>query len=126
AIDQAAQAARCALAMRDIARRAPMALATGRGEDAGALPVGEVIDRAAELLRLARANPGRIAKAAVRPIRLDEVTAGLLDLRFVVGGDEGGLELWGEREAVEETRTLLGKSTPFLGRDQELTLLREV
>ena len=110
--DQVVQAARCALALEAIIPDSPMALATGRGVMAGRWPVGEAIDRAVKLLAAA---PGRV--------RLDEVTAGLLDTRFDVGGDEAGLFLVGERDVIEVTRTLLGKATPCVGRDRELAVL---
>src|SRR5262249_25296074 len=55
------------------------------------------------------------------PIRIDELTAGLLDVRFEVGGDEAGLLLLCERESLEGTRRLLGRATPFVGRERELS-----
>ena len=114
--DQAIQAARCALALKAIAPAAPMALATGRGVMAGRWPVGEAIDRAARLLGPAR-------RASPHLVRVDEITAGLLDTRFDVGGDEAGLYVIGERDVVEVARTLLGKPTPCVGRDRELGVL---
>ncbi len=122
ATDQAAMAARCALALRGALPEAPMAIGTGRGILAGArLPVGEVIDRAVSALRGLRAARAGAA-AGPGPIRLDDVTAGLLDARFEVSGDAHGLTLVGER-AVETTRTLLGKPTTCVGRERELELL---
>jgi hypothetical protein len=44
-------------------------------------------------------------------------------VRFDVGGDAGGLVLHAEREQMEATRTLLGKPTPFVGRERELNVL---
>ncbi len=112
ASEQVMQAARCALALKAIVPASPMVLATGRGVMAGRWPVGEAIDRAVRLL-------------GVTPhlVRLDEVTAGLLDTRFDVGGDDAGLYLVGERDVVEVSRTLLGKPTPCVGRDRELGVL---
>jgi tetratricopeptide (TPR) repeat protein len=110
--DQVVQAARCALALKAIVPEAPMALATGRGVMAGRWPVGEAIDRAVNLLGASSAS-----------VRVDEVTAGLLDTRFDVGGDEAGLYVIGERDVIEVTRTLLGKATPCIGRDRELGVL---
>ncbi len=116
ATDQVAQAARCALAMRAHLPEARVALATGRGLFAGRWPVGEVIDRAARLLHRGGGAPGTI--------RVDEVTAGLLDEHFDVGGGAGGLlELRGERAIVESARTLLGKATPCVGREREIASL---
>jgi hypothetical protein len=92
ATDQAAQAARCALALGAIAPDRPLAIAMGRTEWGSKLPGGDVIDHAARLL----------AQAVRRPddpplIALDEVSAGLLDARFDVierretgGGDPDG------------------------------------
>ncbi len=117
ATDQAAQAARCALAMRAVAPDRPMALATGRGVVAARLPVGEAIDRAGRLLLLAE------AARSLPGIVLDEVTAGLLDAHFEVQGSETGLFLCGERELANAARTLLGKPTSCVGRDRELRIL---
>lgn len=137
ATDQAAEAARCALALRALADGRPIALATGRGQVGGRLPIGEAIDRAARML----ARLGRGGEEAAQPISLDEVTAGLLDGRFDVrvtawgsGGAAGldpaegpSVERWfalhGEREAGADGRTLLGKPTSCVGRERELSAL---
>ena len=139
--EQAARAARCALAMRAALPGVPMVLATGRGVVDGDLPVGEVIDRAARAL----------AGAPGDAVRLDEITAGLLDARFDVAFDAGPgaigdapsgpptirdasgpptdvderppPTLRGERGAELAVRTLLGKPTPCVGRERELALL---
>ena len=118
ATDQAMQAARCALAIRPLVKDSPMVLSTGRSDVKERLPIGEVIDRAAALLRIERKaiTPGVV-------IRIDDVTAGLLDARFDLGGDSKGLLLRGERESFESTRTLLGKATSCVGRERELALL---
>jgi hypothetical protein len=116
ATDQVTKAARCALTMRAMLPGVPMALATGRGVIAGRWPVGQAIDRAARLLH------GRSPRD-LAAIRIDEVTAGLLDVHFEVGGTGASLELRGERELVETTRTLLGKPTPCVGRERELDAL---
>jgi tetratricopeptide (TPR) repeat protein len=114
ATDQAAGAARCALGLRETLPDRAIALATGRGVIAGSLPIGEVIDRAARMLSAHCAGS----------IRVDELTAGLLDPRFVVGGDERGLALFGERDLAEASRSLLGRQSPCVGRDAELGHLR--
>jgi tetratricopeptide (TPR) repeat protein len=111
ATDQAAAAARCALALRRAVPGAAVALATGTGFLAGRLPVGEVIERAVALLREATDTQG---------IRADEATAGLLDARFELGA---GFELRGERDPAEATRTLLGRPSPCVGRDREIASL---
>ncbi len=92
ATDLCARAARFARGLLGSWPDASVALATGRGQLRGALPLGEVIDRAAGLL--AGGEPGP-------PLRLDEISAGLLAI----------------------TRPLLGKATPCVGRERELATL---
>ncbi len=113
ATELAARAARCALALRAMAEALPVALVTGRGSLEAGVPIGEAIDRGVELLRRARGE-GRIG------VRLDPTTAGLLDERFPVDGDEAGLFLLAESLRTEAGRTLLGTATPFVGREREM------
>jgi tetratricopeptide (TPR) repeat protein len=120
ATDLAARAAQCALAIQERLPDRATALATGRAEVRGALPVGAVIDRAARLLSAA---PGSDVEGAARPVLIDEVTAGLLDSRFELGDGGAGLFVRRARAALEPTRTLLGKPTPYVGREQQLTAL---
>jgi tetratricopeptide (TPR) repeat protein len=113
ASEQAVIAAACALDLRDAHPSARIALATGRAlTTAGGLP-GPVIDQAASLL----------VHSVSPAIRLDEVTAGLLGERFEVRQDSQGRALMGKRGEAESSRTLLGKATPFVGRDRELGIL---
>jgi len=131
ATDVAATAARCALALRAALGNVPMSLATGRGGVTGRLPFGDVVDRAAGLMGRAQDSAGAVERISqvdgpVRGIRLDEATAGLLDVRFEVSGDAAGLVLVRERESVDVTRTLLGRPTPCVGRDRELGLLHAI
>jgi tetratricopeptide (TPR) repeat protein len=124
ATDQAARAARLAIALRDAAplhgRRA-IAVVTGRGESTGRLRVGDAVDRAARMLADHRAAPADAA-----PILLDDVTANLLDARFDVREADQGLVLRGERAITEGARTLLGKATACVGRDRELGWLEDL
>jgi tetratricopeptide (TPR) repeat protein len=117
ASDQAALAAGCALALRATLPDWAVAIATGRAEVAGARPAGDAIERAGQ--RIGK----RLRAGGPVTIDLDDVTAGLLDLRFDVAAGPLGLELRGEHEVAERTRTLLGRPTPFVGRDRELTTL---
>jgi tetratricopeptide (TPR) repeat protein len=112
--DLAARAARCALAMRARIAGVPMALAAARAEVTAKIKVGEVIDRAARWTR---------RDQRVDFVRIDDVTAGLLDVRFDVVHDSEALYLRAERELVEGARTLLGKPTACVGRDRELASL---
>ena len=113
--DQAARAARSALAVRQGYPGAAITVVAGRGERASRLPMGDVIDRGVELLR----------RTAAGAIRVDEGIAGLIAAAFDLRGDEAGLLLCRER-AAEGKRTLLGKATPFVGRDRELSALEAI
>jgi len=113
ATDQASRASRCALRMAALVPEAAMAIATGRADASARLPVGEVIDRASQLLAASEKNGG---------IHIDELTAGLLDLRF----DVEAQRLRGFRELLNARRTLLGKPTPCVGRTRELGTLEAI
>ncbi|WP_437668833.1 protein kinase domain-containing protein [Sorangium sp. So ce131] len=129
ATDLAAQAARCALALRSADRDRPMALATGRVEVTGGLPASDLIDRAARMVAqpapALRGAPALSAPASGRraPIAIDEVTAGLLDARFEVVETEAGLWLRGEEALAQGARMLLGRPTACVGRDWEISTL---
>ncbi|WP_438023632.1 serine/threonine-protein kinase [Sorangium sp. So ce233] len=113
--DLAARAARCALALKELLGGAPVALATGRAEMAARVPVGELIDRAFQMLA---ADDDRFPLAGVR---IDEVTAGLIGARFDVTEDAAGRVLHGARD--ERTAQLLGRPTTYVGRERELAML---
>jgi tRNA A-37 threonylcarbamoyl transferase component Bud32/tetratricopeptide (TPR) repeat protein len=119
ATDHAAHAARFALALREMMPDAPIVLATGRGVVTGKFPVGEVLDRAARLL-----SDSPVPSATrTGPVRVDEVTAGLLDLRFEVVDDGKSTELRGTRESHDVPRSVLGRPTSCVGRDRDLRTL---
>ncbi|MBI2892277.1 MAG: protein kinase [Deltaproteobacteria bacterium] len=118
ATDLAARGARAALALRSALGAVPLALATGGAEIEGRGPAGETIDRAADLLCGGDgAAPG---------VFLDDVTAGLLDGRFEVDWRSSPALLVRERDTAEVPRTLLGKTTPFVGRDRELAMIESM
>jgi tetratricopeptide (TPR) repeat protein len=114
AVDRAEEAARCALEVRRLLPDAALVLATGHSEVVGERPLGRTIDRAAGLL-LGRRGDARIV--------VDEPTVPMLEGRFLVRHADG-IELHAERDAVELRSTLLGKATPFVGREGEVTLLK--
>jgi serine/threonine protein kinase/tetratricopeptide (TPR) repeat protein len=114
ATDLASRAARFALAMRARVPGLPIVVVTGRADVTRRLPVGQAIDRGVALLNGLASEVG---------VRLDAVTAGLLDLRFEVVGNGDALFLRSEREVAEGARTLLGRPTPFVGRDRDLRTL---
>jgi tetratricopeptide (TPR) repeat protein len=116
--DLAVRAARCALALRRAFGTAPIALATGRAIVSSRTPFGEIIERAARLLDLPVD-----ATSETRAVRIDDVTAGLLDASFVVVHDARGAALRGELAPIDASRTLLGRPTPCVGRDRELANL---
>ncbi|MCY1074603.1 serine/threonine-protein kinase [Archangium lansingense] len=119
ATDQAALAARCALTFKERWTEAEVVLVTGLGVLSESLPVGEAMDRAGQLLRELE---GLRASSAL--VVLDEVTAGLLGPGFLLSRSEAGTYLLhGEQLGADESRPLLGKPTPCVGRAQELALL---
>jgi eukaryotic-like serine/threonine-protein kinase len=138
--DQAMLAARCALTIRAHLPDAPIAVATGRSDASLPVPVGEVIERAARLVRgaadaLDKSEPTlsdepsmpsiewEPLSRAARLVRIDDVTAALLGPRFDVTGEADALALVGEKGAGEFDRTVLGVATPFVGREREMALL---
>jgi tetratricopeptide (TPR) repeat protein len=116
ATDQAAHAARCALRLRALAQETRIVLVTARDEDAGRLALGSIARRAADLLEL---------DEEAGAVRIDESTQALLDIRFDVSVGPGGIFLRGEHEIGSGTRTLLGKPSPYLGRERELRSVRD-
>ncbi len=113
ATDQAARAARCALAMRAVLPDVPLVVSTGPGRFSAWSVAGEVIDNGIRLLR--GTAPGAI--------RLDDVAVGLLDTRFEIRRDGTAPFLRGERDVFEVKRNLLGKATDFVGRGREMSML---
>src|SRR5262245_40980015 len=110
AIDRVARAARCALALRSALPGARFALATARVSSSAGF--GPMIDRAARVLAARSAG-----------ITLDDVTAAMLDDRFEIAPRDGWFELSREREGLGSARRLLGRPSPFVGRDRELRQL---
>lgn len=109
AMEQAVRAARCALALRTAVSGLAIAVVELRREDGM-----ELGDRLHSCLRLLdRENI----------IRVNDGTAGLLGTRFHLGGDETGLWIDEEHDIDRGARTLLGKPTPFVGRQDELSLI---
>lgn len=117
ATDQVLRAARAALLLFDRCPGARVALATGRarvGRREGIF-VGDAIDRVFRLLDRAHPSEG---------VYIDELTAGLLDERFVVAKQNDGMVLRAERVVTDESKRLLGRPTPCVGRERELSTLQ--
>lgn len=114
-VDQAASGARCALWIALAAPMASVVLVTGRGESTSRLPVGEALERAAALLDEALTIAQREAL-----VLIDHNTQGLLEGRFELSERAGRVWLCRELQSGHEIRTLLGKKSPFVGREREM------
>ena len=120
--DEAAQAASCALAIHAAVPGAQVAIATGPAEMSGRWAAGPVVDRALALLDATRPERPEAATGDT-DIRMDDVTSGLLDVRFSVHGAGALRILAGARAFAGESRKVLGKPTPCVGRERELAFL---
>ncbi|MBX7197029.1 MAG: AAA family ATPase [Sandaracinaceae bacterium] len=113
ATDRATAAARCALTLRERLPRRAIALTTGLAVVGAGMPWGDAIDRAAARL-LGHDDAG---------VWLDDVTASLVGARFEVELREGQPLLLGAREELDDTRLFLGRATPFVGRERDLSFV---
>ncbi len=120
ATDLATLAAHCALTVKERLPDRHVVLTTGLSLRHEPVPVGEVMDRAGALLYdLEERNI-----ASTTHVVLDDTTAGLLGPRFRLGRESSGtFLLQDEHVSVDESRPLLGRPTPCVGREQELALL---
>jgi hypothetical protein len=116
--EQAERVAGCALALGRSAPGAQLSLATGRSDTSVGSPLGRVIDCAVHLLRAS-------GEPSTQGVLVDEVTFLLLETRFAFTplGRSRFLLTDAVRPAFGEGRRLLSKTTPFVGRDEELALL---
>ena len=113
--DGAALAVRAAVFLKERRPAFLVAVATGRGVVSEGIPRGEGIDRAAWLLR---------CPAPTEHVRIDALTSELVAARFelrAAGPDV--FSVLGERTSLDESRPLLGRATPCVGREQELGAL---
>lgn len=122
ATDQAVQAAHAALLLREAWPGARVVVTTGRGARPGEVPMGEALDRAARMLSQ-QTLPGE-GTGGQAGLLLDEVTTALVEGRFEVARRGTGVfELRGPRTTPDESRPLLGRPTPCVGRERELAQL---
>ena len=113
-LDQATQAARCALRLKAALPDASLGISTSRADMAGKLSLGDVIDQAGHLLAFTPAGT----------IHVDPLTAHLLETRFEIEAlATGASRLLFEKGIREAPRTLMGKAVPCFGRDREVDLL---
>jgi serine/threonine protein kinase len=126
--DQAAQAARLACLVKDHWPEAQVVVVTGKGSrNQGGLS-GEVLDRAWRLIGQSQQG-GLDRSARTLQIRIDSLSAGLLQARFELAplsSGEEGFVLGSERLEADTGRLLLGKPTPCVGRERELATLESV
>ena len=127
--DQAVRAARCARALRTVLPSAPMAAVAGRGELAGPVPVGEVVERGSALLGPASETLTAGSLGGPREpvpgghVQIDDVMAGLLGGRFEVHRRAGSLWLGDEARDGTTSRERQG-AFELVGRRRELANLR--
>jgi hypothetical protein len=115
ATDLVGRAAELALEVKRRLPEAPIALATGQAVLVdGRLPLGEAVDRACRAALDQREAFG---------VGLDALAAGLLGPRFVLDATGRRLLTLASTTVEDGARPLLGKPTPFVGRDRELTSL---
>ncbi len=113
-LDQATQAARCALRLKAALPDASLGISTSRADMAGKLSLGDVIDQAGHLLAFTPAGT----------IHIDPLTSHLLETRFEIQTlPDGASRLLFEKGIREAPRTLMGKPVPCFGRDREVGLL---
>ncbi len=118
ATDQAAMAARTALAIRDLALRLPITLATGRAS----AHIGSLYSDAA--IRASALSTH--CSSTETSIPIDETTRGLLDMRFSIENRSGVYFLINEDPFGEPGRLLCGRPAPFVGREREVRLIEQI
>jgi tetratricopeptide (TPR) repeat protein len=113
-LDQATQAARCALRLKAALPDASLGISTSRADLAGKLSLGDVIDQAGHLL----------GNTPAGTIHIDGLTAHLLEPHFEIQAlADGAARLLFEKGIREAPRTLMGMQVPCFGRDREIDIL---
>lgn len=108
----ATRAARLAGLVLGALRGWSVVVTTGRGDPAGDLPIGDVVDRATSLW-----SDGRT-------VVIDELTAQLVEDSYAVVRTPEGLRLGAARAADDDVQRPRAQSAPFVGRSRELATLR--
>jgi serine/threonine protein kinase len=125
--DLAVSAARVALILRELWPSAVVILCTGRSILREQFPIGEAIERAVKMLRRQQTRFATLSESGpaedVRGIYVDDLSAEFLDGRFVLSDRKEGRTLLSETASSDESRPLLGKPTPCLGREQDLAVV---
>ncbi|MFO0572468.1 MAG: protein kinase [Polyangia bacterium] len=120
ATDQAVQAARCALIVRERWPESDVAVVTGRAVLDGTTMFGEVLGRLGLMIEGARERP----PLPPGSVYVDEITSRLIESHMAVTKDDSGQYILnGAAQSVDESRLVLGVPTPCVGRERELNLL---
>nr|WP_275939165.1 protein kinase [Polyangium spumosum] len=117
----AGRAARLGLEIAGLAKGSRVAIFAAYAEANDKAPVGKVLDGVFHLLDMPTLDGGK----GPRPVRVNDVACAFLDARFDVASYIGEFWLRGERETTRAVRTLLGKPSPYVGRDEELGTVRK-
>lgn len=112
-IEAAGRAAQLALTIKNAHPLSRVVIVAARHDAGDRSGLGDALDRAVQALEQSD-TPALFA---------DHQTAGLLRGRFVLDGDGDMFHLIGERPADSATPLLLGRATPFVGRQREMGLL---
>lgn len=121
--DQVTQAARAALVLRERWPQAAIAVLTGRGARQGTVAVGDVVDAGMRLLSAEGLDPILGSDPVLPGVRLDTLSAQLLSPRFQTQRSGERIYVLGEDLNEDESRPLLGRPTPCVGREVELSSL---
>jgi len=123
ATDQAEQAVRSALLLMSSWPTGHVVVTTGRERVLPRLQMGEAVDRAVQLLSEAD-GLRRAPHGTGRGLLLDETTARLVDVVFdVTPLSATCFVIFPEQPRLDRTRLLLGKPTPCVGREHDLSVL---
>ncbi len=136
-IAQAVSAAHCAANLRTLLPERAIALATGQIVSGAHQPLGQVIDLAARLLHGEPASERTATGVRTKPdmaslgsateaVRIDDATASLVAGEFEVGRHDAGWWLGTRRGIDAVARVLLGRPTPFVGREREVAIVEGV
>jgi len=135
ATEQALLSAQAALLVQKYWPAAQTVVSMGRGVRSASMPVGEVLDRAARLLagettETLASGSFEVLTALRGEVLVDELTASLIRDRYELSSSEGGsgargkvFRLHGPSAELDESKRLLGKPTPCVGRERELQQL---
>ncbi len=122
--DLAVKAVRCAQLIKQLGGCALVAVATGNGRVHHQRPIGDAIDRLAEFFHTLDLDGDPATFGEPAAILVDETTAGLVASYYSCVRLRSGLFLLqGLSRQHDGPRLLLGKPTPYVGRQHELTLL---